>query len=78
MSNKHEVIIDYTHPTHHQIPAFHAQLQAEFTWTELHAFSAMNFWGFVWSSETVEDKAEAPVEVEAENIAVAFLGPQGV
>jgi hypothetical protein len=34
----------------------------------------MNFWGFVWSSETVEDKAEAPVEVEAENIAVAFLG----
>jgi len=38
----------------------------------------MNFWGFVWSSETVEDKAEAPVEVEAENIAVAFLGPQGV
>lgn len=31
----------------------------------------MNFWGFVWSSETVEDKAEAPVEVEAENIAVA-------
>lgn len=38
----------------------------------------MNFWGFVWSSETVEDKAEAPVEVEAENIAVAFLGFQGV
>ena len=47
---------------------------AEFTWTELHAFPAMNFWNFGWSSETVEGKAEAPVEVEAENIAVAFLG----
>ena len=63
------------HPTHHQTPAFHPQLGR--IHLDRPAFAAMNFWSFGWSSETVEDKAEAPVEVEAENIAVAFLG-QGV